>query len=138
MAEGSHKEFQLKILTPDKETFKGAVSYVKAPGVGGYFGILLNHAPMLSALDVGDLEIEADNQRKHYAISGGFLEVLSNQVSVLAETAEIATEIDVTRAEEARKRAEERMKSSKVDVDIDRAQLALYRSINRLKISKKI
>jgi F-type H+-transporting ATPase subunit epsilon len=138
MAEGSHKEFQLKILTPDKETFNGTVSYVKAPGVGGYFGILVNHAAMLSALDVGELELEAENQRKLYAISGGFLEVLNNQVSVLAETAEVSTEIDTTRAEAARKRAEERMKSSEFDVDLDRAQLALYRSLNRLKISKKI
>ena len=136
MADG--KEFQLKILTPDKETFNGAVSYVKAPGVGGYFGILVNHAPMLSALDIGEMEIEANNERKMYAVSGGFLEVLNNQVSVLAETAEPATEIDIARAEASRKRAEERMKSENVDVDFDRAQLALHRSINRLKVSKKI
>lgn len=137
MAEASHKKFQLKILTPDKEMFNGPVSYVKAPGVGGYFGILVNHAPMLSALAVGELEIETNHKRELYAISGGFLEVLNNQVSVLAETAEAAKDIDVTRAETARKRAQERMKTKNVDIDLDRAKLALYRAINRIKISGK-
>ena len=132
------KEFQLEILTPDKKAFSGLVTYVKASGVEGYFAILVNHAPMLSALRIGELEIEADNKRQFFATSGGFLEVLNNHVSILAETAEPADSIDVARAEAAKKRAEERMKLKATEIDFDRAQLALFRSLNRLKISKKV
>ena len=131
-------EFQLEILTPDKKAFSGPVSYVKACGVEGYFGILVNHAPMLSALRIGELEVEAENKRQFFAISGGFLEVLNNHVSILAETAEPANSIDVARAEASKKRAEERMKLSIAEIDFARAQLALFRSLNRLKISKKM
>ncbi len=138
MTEGSKKEFQLKILTSDKEAFNGPVSYVKAPGVEGYFGILVNHAPLLSALRIGELEIEANNQKKYFAISGGYLEMLDNHVSILAETAESAKNIDVARAESARQRAEKRITAKEPGVDFERARVALFRALNRLNISKKI
>jgi F-type H+-transporting ATPase subunit epsilon len=132
------KEFQLEILTPDKKVYSGPVTYVKACGVEGYFGILVDHAPMLSALRIGELEIEAENKRQFFATSGGFLEVLNNHVSILAETAEPANSIDVARAEVSKKRAEERMELKSAEIDFERAQLALYRSLNRLKIAKKV
>ena len=138
MAEGSNKEFQLKILTPDKEAFNGPVSYVKAPGVEGYFGILVNHAPILSALRIGELEIEENNQRKFFAVSGGYLEMLDNHVSILAETVESAKNIDVARAEAAKLRAEKRLVAKEPGIDFERARIALFRALNRLKISKKI
>jgi F-type H+-transporting ATPase subunit epsilon len=131
-------EFQLEILTPDNKAFSGPVTYVKACGIEGYFGILVNHAPMLSALRIGEIEIEAEHKRKFFAVSGGFLEVLNNHVSILAETAEPATSIDVARADASKKRAEERMKSKAGGIDFERAQLALVRSLNRLKISKRV
>ena len=134
----SRKELELEILTPDKKTFSGTVSYVKAPGVGGYFGILVNHAAMLSALQIGELEIEKENSKQYFAIGGGYLEVMNNHISILAETAEPASDIDVSRAEASKNRAAERIKFSKSDVVFDRARLALFRAINRLKISKKI
>ena len=92
---------------------------------------------MLAALQIGELESEAENKRQYFAMSGGFLEVLNNHVNVLAETVELAENIDVARAEAAKKRAEERMKISKPDVDFDRARLALLRALNRIKTSQK-
>ena len=134
----SRKELELEILTPGKKSFSGPVSYVKAPGVEGYFGILANDAAMLSALQIGELEIETEDKKQYFAIGGGFLEVMNNHISILAETAEPASNIDVARAEAAKERAAERIKFSKSDVDFERARLALFRAINRLKISKKI
>ncbi len=137
MAETSDKEFRLEILTPEKKAFLGQVSYIKAPGVEGYIGILANHAALLSALRIGELEIITENKRRYYAINGGFLEVLNNHVSVLAETAEAAENIDVARAKAAKERAAGKIEFKKTDTDFDRARLALIRAINRIKISAK-
>ncbi len=137
MAETSDKEFQLEILTPEKKAFLGQVSYIKAPGADGYIGILVNHSALLSALQIGELEIITENKRQYFAISGGFLEVLNNHVSVLAETAEDAENIDVARAKAAKERAAEKIEFKKADTDFDRARLSLIRAINRLKISDK-
>ncbi len=137
MVETSDKEFQLEILTPEKRAFLGQVSYIKAPGVEGYIGILANHAALLSALQIGELEIITENKRQYYAISGGFLEVLSNQVSVLAETAEAAENIDVARAKAAKDRAAGKIEFKKTDTNIDQGRISLIRDINRLKMSAK-
>jgi len=137
MEETSSRSFSLDIITPDKKAFSGEVNYIKAPGIEGYLGILTNHAPLLSALKIGELEVLTGNQRQFYAISGGFMEVLQNQVRVLAETAEQADEIDLERAVTSKERAENRLASEVKKTDIDRAHIALYRAINRIKIAGK-
>ncbi len=106
-----------------------------APGEEGGFQVLYNHAPLLSAIVVGEVKIqESDGKLARYATSGGFVEVLSNHVVLLAETAESSEEIDVRRAEEAKRRAEERLHEPAPDLDIQRARLALARALNRLRI----
>ncbi len=130
------KTFQLEILTPDKKVFSGEVTYLKAPGAEGYLGILANHAPMLAALQIGELEIEIQNQRQFFALSGGFLEVLNNHVRLLAETAEAAQNIDVARALAAKERAAKRLLAKAAGIDLDRAKLSLLRALNRLKIAE--
>ena len=107
-----------------------------APGVEGYFGILARHAPLMAALDVGQMKLTyEDGEEELMAIGGGFLEVSKDVVSVLGDTAELAAEIDVDRARRARDRAEERISEKGESVDMDRAQLALRRALNRLRVA---
>ena len=109
-----------------------------APGSEGYLGMLANHAQMMTQLKIGKLDFRsADGTSGSMEISGGFLEVFENGVTVLAESAELAAEIDVSRAEQAKTRAEERLSASAPDVDFDRAQIALQRAINRLHVAHK-
>ena len=128
--------FQLEIVTPEKTVYSGDVESVQAPGTEGGFGVLAGHHPMLAALAIGQMVFSEQEQGpQSVAISGGFAEVQRDRVTVLAETAEFAQEIDVTRAEVARDRARERL-ARKRDRQIDeaRARLALVRAINRLRI----
>ncbi len=132
------KKFQLDIVTPSSTVYSGEVLSFTAPGVVGNFQVLFNHAPLLSAVGVGEVKIaEADGKQIRYAISGGFVEVKANKVILLAESAESESEINLERAEKAKARATERMNKKKSEVDLDRAQLSLLRSINRLKIASK-
>jgi len=109
---------------------------VTAPGAQGYFGVLASHAPMMTELKLGKLDLRrAHGASDAMAVSGGFLEVFEDKVSVLAESAELAEEIDVERAEQARKRAEERLAQAGPDVDAARAEAALERAINRLRVA---
>ena len=128
--------FQLEIVTPEKTVYSGEVESVRAPGTEGGFGVLAGHHPMLASLRIGEMVFSEQEQGpQSVAISGGFAEVQRDRVTVLAETAEFAQEIDVTRAEVARDRARERL-ARKRDQQIDeaRARLALVRAINRLRI----
>ncbi len=138
MAEDSDKIFKLYLLTPGKIAFSGRINYLKAPGLMGYFGVLANHAPLLAALKVGEIEIGINGDRQLFAISGGYVEVLSNNVRLLAETAEPASEIDVERAKAAKERAEKRLSAVSPDTDFDRAKIALFRAINRINIAGKM
>ena len=127
--------FQLEIVTPEKTVYSGEVERLQAPGTEGGFGVLAGHHPMLAALAIGQMVFSEQEQGpQSVAISGGFAEVQRDRVTVLAETAEFAQEIDVTRAEVARDRARERL-ARKRDQQIDeaRARLALVRAINRLR-----
>lgn len=129
------KNFTLDIVTPTKTVFSGEVQSFSAPGMVGGFQVLFNHAPLLSSITVGQVKIiDSVGKESHYATSGGFVEVNSNKVILLAETAERSDEIDVTKAEEAKKRAIERLQK-KENVDEERARAALARAINRLKIA---
>ncbi len=130
--------FKLEIVTPRKTVFKGDVNSVSAPGAMGGFQVLVNHAPLLSSLRIGEVKIvDPAGTEAHYATSGGFVEVRQNVVTLLAETAERADEIDIDRAQAARQRSLDRMKQREAAMDVDRARLALQRAINRLKIAGK-
>ena len=132
------KNFQLDIVTPSKTVYTGNVQSFTAPGVVGSFQVLFNHAPLLSSIGIGEVKVVEGNGTKFsLATSGGFVEVKSNKVILLAETAERSNEIDVARAEISKTRAEERLAKKEKSIDIDRAQVALYRALNRLKIASK-
>ena len=132
------RSFRLEIVTPDRLALADdTVTSLVLPGSEGYFGVLAGHAPLLAELKVGEIDVtRADKSETAIATSGGFVEVGGNRVIVLADTAESADEIDVSRAEEARKRAEERLRRrSEEEVDAGRAQAALLRAINRLHVA---
>ncbi len=134
----ANKNFQLDIVTPARTVFSGDVQSFTAPGVVGNFQVLFNHAPLLSAVGVGEVKvIETNGAKTLFAIGGGFVEVKSNKVILLAESAERSDEINITRAEKSKKRADERLAAKDKSIDPDRARIALYRSINRLKIASK-
>lgn len=134
----AEKTFQLEVITPDRVVLSDdTIVSIVAPGSEGYLGVLANHAPLMTELTVGKLDFRrADDSTGAMAISGGFLEVFENKVSVLAESAELAEEIDLDRAEQAVKRAEERLAAAVPEIDAARAQIALQRAINRLRIAR--
>ena len=129
------KYFQLEIITPHRIVFSQKVRHVVAPGRTGYFGILANHLPYLTALQIGRIEAESEDGTKLFATSGGYVEVLNNKMTVLAESAEEASEIDIQRAERARERAEQRLKAKDPSTDINRAKAALLRALNRIQVA---
>ena len=133
------KKLLVEIITPNKIGYKGEVSSITVPGTKGNFQILYNHAPIISSLEIGEIIIEAnDSEKEYFATSGGTIEVVNNKVIVLAETFERTKDIDVNRAEEAKIRAEERLKKKREEnIDELRAELALKRAINRLSSVKK-
>ena len=133
------KAFQLEIITPNKVVFNDEATSLTAPGVEGGFQILYNHAPFLSALDIGEIKVKDKTGADIlYATSGGFVEVNNNHVVVLADTAEKSSEIDIERAKAAKVRAEERLRTKEDIVDEARARTALLRADNRLRLSQKI
>lgn len=134
----SEKSFKLEIITPKKIAFSGDVESFTAPGVVGSFQVLYNHAPLLSAIGVGEVKLrDAEGKEIRYATSGGFVDVVHNNVTMLAETAERADEIDVPRAETAKERAAQRLSERNSEIDVDRARVALARAVNRLKIAER-
>lgn len=128
---------KLDIVTAERSVFSEEVDMVIAPGSEGQLGILPHHAALLTTLQPGELRIKQGGGEIALAISGGFLEVQSNHVVVLADTAERAEEIDMARAEEARRRAEERLRARPADVDRARAEAALRRSLIRLRLARR-
>ncbi len=129
--------FQLEIVTPEKMVVKDVVEEAQIPGKKGYLGILPGHAPLITELAVGEISYRVDGYTHHLAVAWGFAEVLPDKVTILAETAERADEIDVQRAQRAKQRAEERLKSGSTDVDYTRADAALQRAETRLQVAEK-
>ena len=122
------------IVVPDDYVFQGDVESIRAPGVEGSFQVLRNHAPMIAAFEIGPLRIKnTDGEEIVFATSGGFLEVLDNKVTVLAETAEPASEIDVDRARSAEERALQRLQESTTPEEREEAEQELERARNRLR-----
>lgn len=126
---------KLEVVTPDKTVVSADVESVVCPGVMGEFGVMPNHVSLLSALSIGDLRYKVDGKDAHVFISGGFADVNNNVMSVLAESAELAADIDQVRAKEAKDRAEKRLAARDDNVDTIRAQAALTRAIKRLQIA---
>lgn len=129
--------FRLEIVTAEREVFSDDVSAVVAWGIEGQLGILPHHAPLMTMLGPGDLLVRKDNEEHYLAITGGFLEVRPDKVIILADACERAEEIDVARAEAARRRAEETLKSGGPEVDMAAAEAALRRALVRLKVAEK-
>ena len=129
---------KLEIVTAERLVYEDQVNGVVAPGVQGQLGILPHHAALLTTLQPGELIIRKDGEEAVYmAVSGGFLEVMNNRVVVLADTAERADEIDEQRAEEAMRRAQERLDTHAEDANLDRALAAIIRSQSRLKVVRR-
>lgn len=125
---------QLDVVTPDKKVVSETVEYVSCPGIEGEFGVLKDHVALLSALKIGVLRFDQQGKQQYVFISGGFADVNANVVTVLAEAAELAQDIDQHRAQEARRRAEERLANRTENVDVVRAEAALHRAMIRLSI----
>ena len=128
---------QLQIVSADRSLVNETVDEVVIPGADGYFGVLPGHTPLLAVLQVGELWYR-QRQEKHYlAIAFGFAEVLPDRVTILAQIAEKAEEIDPARAEAAKKRAEERVVSQTVDMDAERARISLMKALIRLQVATR-
>jgi F-type H+-transporting ATPase subunit epsilon len=126
----------LEIVTPDRSLGRDEVDEVELPGSEGYFGVLPGHTPLLSMLKVGELWYRVAQEKRHFAVAGGFVEVLPDRVTVLADIGERAEDIDLARAEAARRRAEERLAKA-VDVDVERARVALLKSLIRIQVASR-
>ena len=135
------KTFRLEIVTPERVVIADdMVTAVTAPGVEGYLGVLANHAPLLVELKIGEVGIKrSDRPEQMVAVSGGFMEVGGNKALVLADTAELAEEIDVTRAADAKRRAQDHLhRRAEAEIDASRAEAALARALNRLHVAEHI
>ena len=130
-------KIRLEIVTPDRALVNEEVDEVELPGAEGYFGVLPGHAPLLSSLQVGELWYRIGQEKFYLAVAFGFVEVLPDQVTVLAQIAERAKDIDVARAEAARKRAEDRIAQPRPDLDFERARVALMKSLIRLQVASR-
>jgi F-type H+-transporting ATPase subunit epsilon len=129
--------FRLEVVSAERLVFADDVNAVIAWGVQGQLGILPQHAPLMTMLQSGDLLIRKDNEEQYLAITGGFLEVRPDEVIILADACERAEEIDIARAEAAKRRAEESLKERLPGVDIAAAEAALCRSLARLKVAER-
>ncbi|MFB3882078.1 MAG: F0F1 ATP synthase subunit epsilon [Armatimonadota bacterium] len=131
-------QFELSVMSPDRPLFEGRAEGLIAPGALGYLGVLARHAPMVAELGPGVLTVvEGAGQRRLFAVSGGFLEVNRDKVTVLADAVEGAEEIDAQRARAAETRARDRLRSRADDVDVARAEAALRRALARLEVVEK-
>ena len=129
--------FKLEIVTAERMVFSDDVSAVIAWGVEGQLGILPHHAPLMTVLQPGDILIRKDKEEEFFVISGGFLEVRPDKVIILADACERVDEIDIARAEEAKRRAQETMKAAPLSADAAAAEAALRRSLARLKVAER-
>ena len=127
----------LEIVTPDRSLVTEQVDELSLPGAEGYFGVLPGHTPLLATLQVGEMWYRIGQERRYLAIAFGFVEVRPDRVTVLAQIAERAEEIDVARAEAAKRRAEERVSKPSADMDFERARIAMMKSLIRLQVASR-
>jgi F-type H+-transporting ATPase subunit epsilon len=138
----AENRFMLQVITPDRTVLSAPAYSVVLPGTLGEFGVLPGHTAFFSTLRIGSMRVTRDpggdfSSTEFLAISGGFADVTGNEVTVLTSSAERAEEIDMNRAEAARKRAEERIAERGPELDLTRAQAALARALNRLAVAKQ-
>jgi F-type H+-transporting ATPase subunit epsilon len=127
----------LEIVTPDRSVVAEKVDEVEIPGAEGYFGVLPGHTPLLALLGAGELSYKQGGETHFLSVAFGFAEVQPDRVTILAQIAERSTEIDVQRAEAAKRRAEERLAKAPSDVDFERARIALLKSLTRLQVASR-
>ena len=128
----------LELVTPDRSVVREAVDEVQIPGSEGYLGVLPGHTPLLTTLRVGELWFRHGGEKYYVSIAFGFAEVLPDRVTILAQIAERAEDVDVSRAEEAQRRARERLEKSQVDIDFERARISLMKALIRLQVASKV
>jgi F-type H+-transporting ATPase subunit epsilon len=121
------------ILTPERRVLQTQADSVVVPAMDGELGILAHHTPLVAQLKPGEIRLHAGNETQHFAVSGGFVEVQNNHVVVMAETAEMAHEIDVERARQAAERAKAALRAPSATIDLAQAQAALLRALARLR-----
>jgi F-type H+-transporting ATPase subunit epsilon len=133
------EKIKIQVVTPNKIVVDDEANIVMAPGSDGEFGVLSGHTPFLTGLQVGTVHYRDENDKERFIfVNGGFAETLPDKVTILAESAERRRDIDKTRAQEAVKRAEERISTAERDdsIDIERARAALHRALWRLKLAE--
>ena len=130
------KKFKFKIYTSDGKVLQDEIDLLNVVTTTGAIGILANHLPLIGIIDISQFNYKKDNEIFYFAISGGVLNIKKDGVTILAESFEQDTEIDFARAEEAKNRAEDRLKNHQLDIDIKRAEIALKKSLNRLSLRK--
>jgi F-type H+-transporting ATPase subunit epsilon len=128
------KTLTVNIVTPDGPVYDSEVDMIIAKTASGEIGILPGHIPTVAPLVIGAVKLKKDGKSEYVAINGGFVEVRPEKVSILTQSAEIASNIDVARAKEAMKRAEERIQNKQDSTDFNRAELALKRAMNRINV----
>jgi F-type H+-transporting ATPase subunit epsilon len=128
---------QLQIVSADRLLVNEQVDEVQIPGSEGYLGILPGHTPLLATLQVGELWYRQGQEKHYLLIAFGFVEVQPDRVTILAQIAESAHEIDSSRAEAARKRAEERLAKPSMDMDFERARIAMLKALVRLQVASR-
>ncbi|HEX78474.1 MAG TPA: F0F1 ATP synthase subunit epsilon [Dehalococcoidia bacterium] len=131
-------QIKLEIVTAERLVYSDEVDVVVAPGIEGQLGILPHHAPLVTMLQPGEVLFRKGGEETVLAVSGGFMEVRPDRVLILADAAERGEEIDIERAEAAKRRAEEQLAARPADLDVSRAQAALQRSIARLKVAERV
>ncbi len=127
----------LEIVTPDRSVVAEKVDEVEIPGAEGYFGVLSGHTPLLAMLQVGELWYRKGSETVYMSIAFGFAEVLPDRVTILAQLAERADEIDIARAEAAKRRAEERIAQPAAEMDYERARIAMMKALIRLQVASR-
>ncbi|MEA1959431.1 MAG: F0F1 ATP synthase subunit epsilon [Chloroflexota bacterium] len=130
-------KLKFEIVIAERVVYSEDVDVVVAPGSEGELGILPSHSPLITSLQPGVLTVRHDGQEVEIFVNGGFLEVKQDKVTVLADVAERAEEIDIARAEEAKRQAEEKLRQPSTEIDIAAAEAALHRSMMRLKVAER-
>src|SRR5205085_12077938 len=130
-------KLQLQIVSADRSLANERVDEVEIPGADGYFGVLPGHTPLLALLGAGELWYRQGQDKHYLAIAFGFAEIQPDRVTILAQVAERPEDIDVARAEAARKRAEERMTRPVADMDFERARISLMKALIRLQVASR-
>lgn len=127
----------LEIVTPERRVYAQEVDMIVVKGSEGELGILPNHIPLVTPLSIAPVRTKNGNNEEMIAVNGGFMEVRKDKVVILAESAELPGEIDIERAEAAKGRAEQRIAAKQDEIDFRRAEIALQKAMNRLKVARK-